>query len=111
MSQTLQSKRFNTVVDQFGLHNSNWLRMWIMAWDNKNSQKQIGKGIKDAIVGKRRFQSKDESVRNKETTKEVYERAVANVPPAEPKTSENKSITWQPIFYHHSAFIPSNPEI
>ncbi|KAG5583046.1 hypothetical protein H5410_053673 [Solanum commersonii] len=68
--------------------------------------KQYGdrEGIEDATVGKRRFQYEDqvkvnprnydtwfdyirleESVGNKERIREVYERAIANVPPAEEK--------------------------
>ena len=27
------------------------------------------------------------------------------------KINENNSIMWQPILYHHTAFIPSNPEL
>ncbi|KAL5993549.1 Crooked neck-like protein 1 [Asimina triloba] len=74
-------------------------------------EKQYGdrEGIEDAIVGKRRFQYEDEvrknplnydawfdyirleeSVGDKEKTREVYERAIANVPPAEEKRY------WQP---------------
>ncbi|QHO18670.1 Crooked neck-like protein [Arachis hypogaea] len=64
----------------------------------------IKEGIEDAVVGKRRFQYEDEvrknplnydswfdyirleeSVGNKERIREVYERAIANVPPAEEK--------------------------
>ncbi|XP_016452009.1 uncharacterized protein LOC107776611 [Nicotiana tabacum] len=69
-------------------------------------EKQYGdsEGIEDAIVGKRRFQYEDEvrknpmnydawfdyirleeSVGNKERIREVYERAIANVPPSEVK--------------------------
>ncbi|XLR12090.1 hypothetical protein HN51_048818 [Arachis hypogaea] len=77
-------------------------------------EKQYGdrEGIEDAIVGKRRFQYEDEvrknplnydswfdyirleeSVGNKERIKEVYERAIANVPPAEEKRF------WQRYIY------------
>ncbi|GAB4857491.1 Crooked neck-like protein 1 [Ancistrocladus abbreviatus] len=77
-------------------------------------EKQYGdkEGIEDAIVGKRRFQYEDEvrknplnydswfdyirleeSVGNKERTREVYERAIANVPPAEEKRY------WQRYIY------------
>ncbi|MCD7445870.1 hypothetical protein HAX54_015595 [Datura stramonium] len=69
-------------------------------------EKQYGdrEGIEDAIVGKRRFQYEDEvrknprnydtwfdyirleeSLGNKERIREVYENAIANVPPAEEK--------------------------
>ena len=69
-------------------------------------EKQYGdrEGIEDAIIGKRRFQYEDEVrknplnynswfdyirleeiVGNKERVREVYERAIANVPPAEEK--------------------------
>ncbi|KAK2376952.1 crooked neck protein [Trifolium repens] len=69
-------------------------------------------GIEDGIVGKRRFQYEDEmrknplnydswfdyikleeSVGNKERIREVYERAIANVPPAEEKRY------WQRYIY------------
>ncbi|KAK4759983.1 hypothetical protein SAY87_023114 [Trapa incisa] len=77
-------------------------------------EKQYGdrEGIEDAIVGKRRFQYEDEvrknplnydswfdyirleeSVGNKERTREVYERAISNVPPAEEKRY------WQRYIY------------
>ncbi|EEF51314.1 crooked neck-like protein 1 [Ricinus communis] len=77
-------------------------------------EKQYGdkEGIEDAIVGKRRFQYEDEvrknplnydcwfdyirleeSVGNKERIREVYERAIANVPPAEEKRY------WQRYIY------------
>ncbi|GJN37005.1 hypothetical protein PR202_gb25919 [Eleusine coracana subsp. coracana] len=77
-------------------------------------EKQFGdcEGIEDAIVGKRRFQYEDEvrknplnydswfdyirleeSVGNKERIREVYERAIANVPPAEEKRY------WQRYIY------------
>ncbi|CAK8538023.1 unnamed protein product [Lathyrus sativus] len=77
-------------------------------------EKQYGdrEGIEDAIVGKRRFQYEDEvrknplnydswfdyirleeSVGNKGRTREVYERAIANVPPAEEKRY------WQRYIY------------
>jgi crooked neck len=77
-------------------------------------EKQFGdrEGIEDAIVGKRRFQYEEEvrknplnydswfdyirleeSVGNKERTREVYERAIANVPPAEEKRY------WQRYIY------------
>ncbi|KAF9689261.1 hypothetical protein SADUNF_Sadunf01G0073500 [Salix dunnii] len=77
-------------------------------------EKQYGdkEGIEDAIVGKRRFQYEDEvrknplnydawfdyirleeSVGNKERTREVYERAIANVPPAQEKRY------WQRYIY------------
>ncbi|KAL5799704.1 hypothetical protein ACOSQ3_032796 [Xanthoceras sorbifolium] len=68
--------------------------------------------IEDAIVGKRRFQYEDEvkknpmnydtwfdyirleeSVKNKDRIREVYERAIANVPPAEEKRY------WQRYIY------------
>ncbi|KAG4155226.1 hypothetical protein ERO13_D03G098750v2 [Gossypium hirsutum] len=72
-----------------------------MAFEKQYRDKE---GIEDAIVGKRRFQYKDEvrknpwnydawfdyirleeSVGNKGRIREVYERAIANVPPAEEK--------------------------
>ncbi|KAH1080335.1 hypothetical protein J1N35_020096 [Gossypium stocksii] len=77
-------------------------------------EKQYGdkEGIEDAIVGKRRFQYEDEvrknplnydawfdyirleeSVGNKGRIREVYERAIANVPPAEEKRY------WQRYIY------------
>ncbi|XP_057743125.1 uncharacterized protein LOC130961324 [Arachis stenosperma] len=77
-------------------------------------EKQYGdrERIEDAIVGKRRFQYEDEvrknplnydswfdyirleeSVGNKERIREVYERAIANVPPAEEKRF------WQRYIY------------
>lgn len=77
-------------------------------------EKQYGdkEGIEDAIVGKRRFQYEDEvrknnlnydawfdyvrleeSVGTKERIREVYERAIANVPPAEEKRY------WQRYIY------------
>jgi crooked neck len=77
-------------------------------------EKQFGDRdeIEDAIVGKRRFQYEDEvrknplnydswfdyirleeSVGNKERIREVYERAIANVPPAEEKRY------WQRYIY------------
>ncbi|KAJ7952117.1 crooked neck-like protein 1 [Quillaja saponaria] len=77
-------------------------------------EKQYGdrEGIEDAIVGKRRFQYEDEvrknplnydswfdyirleeSVGNKERIREVYERAIANIPPAEEKRY------WQRYIY------------
>ncbi|XVF51255.1 hypothetical protein PTKIN_Ptkin04bG0170000 [Pterospermum kingtungense] len=77
-------------------------------------EKQYGdkEGIEDAIVGKRRFQYEDEvrksplnydawfdyirlkeSVGSKERIREVYERAIANVPPAEEKRY------WQRYIY------------
>uniref|UniRef100_A0A0D9WQS8 Pre-mRNA-splicing factor Syf1/CRNKL1-like C-terminal HAT-repeats domain-containing protein n=1 Tax=Leersia perrieri TaxID=77586 RepID=A0A0D9WQS8_9ORYZ len=77
-------------------------------------EKQFGdrEGIEDAIVGKRRFQYEDEvrknplnydswfdyirleeSVMNKDRIREVYERAIANVPPAEEKRY------WQRYIY------------
>ncbi|KAK2967474.1 hypothetical protein RJ640_000631 [Escallonia rubra] len=77
-------------------------------------EKQYGdrEGIEDAIVGKRRFQYEDEvrknplnydswfdyirleeSGGNKERIREVYERAIANVPPAEEKRY------WQRYIY------------
>ncbi|KAK4734601.1 hypothetical protein R3W88_008862 [Solanum pinnatisectum] len=77
-------------------------------------EKQYGdrEGIEDTIVGKRRFQYEDqvkknprnydtwfdyirleESVGNKERIREVYERAIANVPPAEEKRY------WQRYIY------------
>ncbi|KAF4375938.1 hypothetical protein F8388_010075, partial [Cannabis sativa] len=77
-------------------------------------EKQHGdrEGIEDAIVGKRRFQYEDEvrksplnydtwfdyirleeSVGSKERIREVYERAIANVPPAEEKRY------WQRYIY------------
>ncbi|KAL5745974.1 hypothetical protein ACOSP7_027120 [Xanthoceras sorbifolium] len=77
-------------------------------------EKQYGdrEGIEDAIVGKRRFQYEDEvrknplnydtwfdyirleeSVGNKDRIREVYERAIANVPPAEEKRY------WQRYIY------------
>ncbi|OIV94933.1 hypothetical protein TanjilG_22130 [Lupinus angustifolius] len=77
-------------------------------------EKQYGdrEGIEDAIVGKRRFQYEDEvgksptnydswfdyirleeSVGNKERVREVYERAIANVPPAQEKR------LWQRYIY------------
>ncbi|GJN12764.1 hypothetical protein PR202_ga31072 [Eleusine coracana subsp. coracana] len=77
-------------------------------------EKQFGdrEGIEDAIVGKRRFQYEDEvrknplnydswfdyirleeTVGNKERIREVYERAIANVPPAEEKRY------WQRYIY------------
>ncbi|CAJ1927419.1 unnamed protein product [Sphenostylis stenocarpa] len=77
-------------------------------------EKQYGdrEGIEDAIVGKRRFQYEDEvkknplnydswfdyirleeSVGDKERIREVYERAIANVPPAEEKRY------WQRYIY------------
>ncbi|KAH7513816.1 hypothetical protein FEM48_Zijuj11G0022300 [Ziziphus jujuba var. spinosa] len=77
-------------------------------------EKQYGdkEGIEDAIVGKRRFQYEDdvrknpfnydawfdyirleESVGNKARIREVYERAIANVPPAEEKRY------WQRYIY------------
>ena len=77
-------------------------------------EKQFGdrEGIEDAIVGKRRFQYEDEvrknplnydswfdyirleeSVGNKDRIREVYERAISNVPPAEEKRY------WQRYIY------------
>ncbi|PSS04236.1 Crooked neck-like protein [Actinidia chinensis var. chinensis] len=77
-------------------------------------EKQYGdkEGIEDAIVGKRRFQYEDEvkknplnydswfdyirleeSVGNKDRVREVYERAIANVPPAAEKRY------WQRYIY------------
>uniref|UniRef100_A0A0E0AAB6 Pre-mRNA-splicing factor Syf1/CRNKL1-like C-terminal HAT-repeats domain-containing protein n=1 Tax=Oryza glumipatula TaxID=40148 RepID=A0A0E0AAB6_9ORYZ len=77
-------------------------------------EKQFGdrEGIEDAIVGKRRFQYEDEvrktplnydswfdyirleeSVGNKDRIREVYERAIANIPPAEEKRY------WQRYIY------------
>ncbi|WMV20612.1 hypothetical protein MTR67_013997 [Solanum verrucosum] len=77
-------------------------------------EKQYGdrEGIEDTIVGKERFQYEDqvkmnprnydtwfdyirleESVGNKERIREVYERAIANVPPAEEKRY------WQRYIY------------
>ncbi|KAF5190025.1 Pre-mrna-splicing factor clf1 [Thalictrum thalictroides] len=77
-------------------------------------EKQYGdkEGIEDAIVGKRRFQYEEEvrksplnydtwfdyirleeSVGNKDRIREVYERAIANVPPAEEKRY------WQRYIY------------
>ncbi|URD98738.1 HAT (Half-A-TPR) repeat [Musa troglodytarum] len=77
-------------------------------------EKQYGdrKGIEDAIVSKRRFQYEEEvrknplnydcwfdyirleeSVGNKDMVREVYERAIANVPPAEEKRY------WQRYIY------------
>ncbi|KAJ6695337.1 hypothetical protein OIU74_014466 [Salix koriyanagi] len=77
-------------------------------------EKQYGdkEGIEDAIVGKRRFQYEDEvrknplnydawfdyirleeSVTNKGRIREVYERAIANVPPAQEKRY------WQRYIY------------
>uniref|UniRef100_A0A0E0LC52 Pre-mRNA-splicing factor Syf1/CRNKL1-like C-terminal HAT-repeats domain-containing protein n=1 Tax=Oryza punctata TaxID=4537 RepID=A0A0E0LC52_ORYPU len=77
-------------------------------------EKQFGDrgGIEDAIVGKRRFQYEDEvrnnplnydswfdyirleeSVGNKDRIREVYERAIANIPPAEEKCY------WQRYIY------------
>ncbi|CAM8904518.1 unnamed protein product [Rhodiola kirilowii] len=77
-------------------------------------EKQYGdkEGIEDAIVGKRRFQYEDdvrknplnydtwfdyirleENVGNNDRTREVYERAIANVPPAEEKRY------WQQYIY------------
>lgn len=77
-------------------------------------EKQFGdrEGIEDAIVGKRRFQYEDEvrknplnydswfdyirleeSVGNKDRIRDVYERAIANVPPAEEKRY------WQRYIY------------
>ncbi|CAA7028357.1 unnamed protein product [Microthlaspi erraticum] len=77
-------------------------------------EKQYGdkEGIEDAIVGKRRFQYEDEvrknplnydswfdyvrleeSVGNKDRIRETYERAIANVPPAEEKRY------WQRYIY------------
>ena len=77
-------------------------------------EKQYGdkEGIEDAIVGKRRFQYEDEvkknplnydswfdyirleeSVGNKDRIREVYERAIANVPPAAEKRY------WQRYIY------------
>ncbi|XP_017223184.1 uncharacterized protein LOC108199742 [Daucus carota subsp. sativus] len=77
-------------------------------------EKQYGdrEGIEDAIVGKRRFQYEDEvrknplnydswfdyirleeSVGNKDRIREVYERAIANIPPAEEKRY------WQRYIY------------
>ncbi|XP_068639478.1 uncharacterized protein [Aristolochia californica] len=77
-------------------------------------EKQYGdkEGIEDAIVGKRRFQYEEEvrknplnydswfdyirleeSVGDKKRTREVYERAIANVPPAEEKRY------WQRYIY------------
>ncbi|XVF13013.1 hypothetical protein REPUB_Repub08aG0170600 [Reevesia pubescens] len=77
-------------------------------------EKQYGdkEGIEDAIVGKRRFQYEDEvrknpfnydtwfdyirleeSVGSKQRIREVYERAIANVPPAEEKRY------WQRYIY------------
>ncbi|PPD90631.1 hypothetical protein GOBAR_DD12431 [Gossypium barbadense] len=72
----------------------------------------IPKGIEDAILGKRRFQYEDEvrknplnydawfdyirleeSVGNKGRIREVYERAIANVPPVEEKRY------WQRYIY------------
>ncbi|RZB77840.1 Pre-mRNA-splicing factor CLF1 [Glycine soja] len=55
-------------------------------------EKQYGdrEGIEDAIVGKRRL---EESVGDKERIREVYERAIANVPPAEEKRY------WQRYIY------------
>ncbi|KAF2927025.1 hypothetical protein DAI22_06g171700 [Oryza sativa Japonica Group] len=77
-------------------------------------EKQFGdrEGIEDAIVGKRRFQYEDEvrknplnydswfdyirleeSVGNKDRIREVYERAIANIPPSEEKRY------WQRYIY------------
>ncbi|KAJ0255193.1 Crooked neck protein [Hirschfeldia incana] len=77
-------------------------------------EKQYGdkEGIEDAIVGKRRFQYEDEvrknplnydswfdyvrleeTVGNKDRVREIYERAIANVPPAEEKRY------WQRYIY------------
>ena len=77
-------------------------------------EKQYGdkEGIEDAIVGKRRFQYEEEvrknplnydswfdyirleeNTGNKARTREVYERAIANVPPAEEKRY------WQRYIY------------
>ncbi|KAG0476689.1 hypothetical protein HPP92_013530 [Vanilla planifolia] len=77
-------------------------------------EKQYGnkEGIEDAIVGKRRFQYEDdvrknpmnydswfdyirleESVGNRDMIREVYERAIANIPPAEEKRY------WQRYIY------------
>lgn len=77
-------------------------------------EKQYGdrEGIEDAIVGKRRFQYEDEvrknplnydswfdyirleeNVGNKDMIREVYERAISNVPPAEEKRY------WQRYIY------------
>ncbi|VVB09550.1 unnamed protein product [Arabis nemorensis] len=77
-------------------------------------EKQYGdkEGIEDAIVGKRRFQYEDEvrknplnydswfdyvrleeTVGNKDRIREIYERAIANVPPAEEK------LYWQRYIY------------
>ncbi|XP_010436127.1 PREDICTED: crooked neck-like protein 1 isoform X2 [Camelina sativa] len=77
-------------------------------------EKQYGdkEGIEDAIVGKRRFQYEDEvrknplnydswfdyvrleeSVGNKDRIREIYERAIANVPPADEKRY------WQRYIY------------
>ncbi|KAL5200141.1 hypothetical protein ABZP36_021344 [Zizania latifolia] len=77
-------------------------------------EKQFGdrEGIEDAIVGKRRFQYEDEvrknplnydswfdyirleeSVGNKDRIREVYERAISNIPPAEEKRY------WQRYIY------------
>uniref|UniRef100_A0A0D3GHA5 Pre-mRNA-splicing factor Syf1-like N-terminal HAT-repeats domain-containing protein n=1 Tax=Oryza barthii TaxID=65489 RepID=A0A0D3GHA5_9ORYZ len=72
----------------------------------------VTEGIEDAIVGKRRFQYEDEvrknplnydswfdyirleeSVGNKDRIREVYERAIANIPPAEEKRY------WQRYIY------------
>ncbi|WZZ04990.1 hypothetical protein YC2023_090911 [Brassica napus] len=77
-------------------------------------EKQYGdkEGIEDAIVGKRRFQYEDEvrknplnydswfdyvrleeTVGNKDRIREIYERAIANIPPAEEKRY------WQRYIY------------
>jgi crooked neck len=80
-------------------------------------EKQFGdrEGIEDAIVGKRRFQYEDEvrknplnydswfdyirleeSVGNNDRIREVYERAIANVPPC--RSAEEKRY-WQRYIY------------
>lgn len=77
-------------------------------------EKQYGdkEGIEDAIVGKKRFEYEDEvsknplnydswfdyvrleeSVGNKDRIREIYERAIANVPPAQEKRF------WQRYIY------------
>ncbi|PWA45011.1 crooked neck-like protein 1 [Artemisia annua] len=47
----------------------------------------------DTIVSKKRFKYEEQSVGNKEMIREVYERAIANVPPAEDKRY------WQRYIY------------
>ncbi|CAL9220635.1 unnamed protein product [Arabidopsis halleri] len=100
---------YKFALDQIPKGRAENLYSKFVAFEKQNGDKE---GIEDAIIGKRRFQYEDEvsknplnydswfdylrleeTVGNKDRIREIYERAIANVPPAQEKRY------WQRYIY------------